>query len=287
MTQTKPPRKSQKSRWRGFRGVEERGVRASVEGEDEGKTGGEFAEGEDGDEGERVHAADVGLAVGDVHGSPEQARAERGEDAAERVGRGLAAVLHGAEAEHDRGDDDGQSAEEDFGDVARAGAFQFAEEQASPEDADQRVGVPEGEGDGEPDVADGEDGEGVGDGPEHAGEDGGDDEVPVAGEVGEDGAGAFEEGGECPAGGEDAGDHAEGDGVRREAGVDELGGGFRRAQPDAGGEGAGHAEGVCGGEAGGGFGRVAHGAGSWGEWGSVQRDEQGEANAETASGTRK
>jgi hypothetical protein len=37
-----------------------------------------------------------------------------------------------------------------------------------------------GKGDGEADVANGEDGEGVGDGPEHAGEDGVEDEVLVA-----------------------------------------------------------------------------------------------------------
>ena len=130
-----------------------------------------------------------------------------------------------------------------------AGAFELAEEQAAPEDADEGVGVPQGEGDGEADVANGEDGEGVGDGPQHAGEDGDEDEVLVVGEVGEDVARAFEQGGDGPARGEDAGDHAERDGEGREAGVDELGGRFRRAEPDAGTEPAEHAEAMGRGEA--------------------------------------
>ncbi len=162
-----------------------------------------------------IHAADVGLAVGHVHGSPEQAGAQRqrGCRATARFACGPLAV-NGAEAEHDRGGDDGERAEDDFGDVFGAGAFEFAEEHAAPEDADEGVGVPQGEGDGEADVANGEDGEGVGDGPQHAGENGDGDEVLVAGEVGEDVAGAFEQGGDGPARGEDAGDHAERDGVR-------------------------------------------------------------------------
>ena len=58
----------------------------SIEREGEGEDGAQFADGEDGDEGERVHAADVGLAVGDVHGAPQQAGAEGGEDAARQRG---------------------------------------------------------------------------------------------------------------------------------------------------------------------------------------------------------
>ena len=61
-------------------------------------------------------------------------------------------------------------------------------------------------------------------------------------QVGEDVAGALEQRGKGPARGEDAGDHAERDGEGREAGVDQLGGGFSRAEPDAGGEAADDAE---------------------------------------------
>ena len=162
-----------------------------------------------------------------------------------------AGAVDGAEAEQDGGGDDGCCSEDDLGGVAGAGAFELAEEQAGPEDADEGVGVPEGKGDGEADVADGEDGEGVGDGPQHACEDGGGDEVRVLGEVGEDLACAFEKRGDGPAGGEDAGDHAERDGVRREAGVDELGGRFSRAEPCARAESAEDADAVDGAEAGG------------------------------------
>ena len=41
---------------------------AQIDGGEE-EDGAQFAEGEDSDEGERIHAADVGLAVGDVHGA--------------------------------------------------------------------------------------------------------------------------------------------------------------------------------------------------------------------------
>ena len=156
----------------------------------------------------------------------------------------LAVAVDGAEAEQDCGDDDGNGAEHNLGDVFGAGAFKLAEEQAAPENADKGVGVPEGEGDGEADVANGEYGERVGDGPEHAGEHGVENQMLVLGEVGEDVARAFEQGGQRPARGEYAGHHAERDGKGREAGVDQLGGGFRRAEPHPGSKGAGYADAV-------------------------------------------
>ena len=71
------------------------------------RTGAQLADGEGGDEGERVHAAEVGLAVGDVHRSPHEAGAEGCGDAAERmVCRAVAPPWMRAEAEHDGGDDD-------------------------------------------------------------------------------------------------------------------------------------------------------------------------------------
>ncbi len=126
------------------------------------------------------------------------------------------------------------SAEQDFGEVAAP--REFAEEQPAPEDADEGVGVPEREGDGEANVANGEDGERVGDGPEHPREHGDGDEMRLRARSAERLARAFEERGERPARGEDAGDHEERDGEGREAGVDELGGRLRCAEPDPGAE---------------------------------------------------
>ena len=143
--------------------------------------GAEFADGKDGDERKRVHAADVGLAVGNVHGAPQEAGAGGGENAACGTAACGPLAVHGAEAEHDGRGNDGERAEHDFGDVLGARAFQFAEQQAAPEDADERVGVPQGEGDGQADVANGEDRKRIGDGPQHAGEDGDGDEVLVFG----------------------------------------------------------------------------------------------------------
>ena len=251
--------------------------RGGIERECEDEDGGEFADGEDGDEGERAHAADVGLAVGDVHGSPDKACSGCGEDAADSAVGVRACAVDGAEAEQDGGGNNGQRTEDDFGGVFAACAFELAEEQAAPEDADEGVGVPEGKGDGEADVSNGEDGEGVGDGPEHAGEDGGGNEVRVLGEVGEDLARAFEERGDGPAGSEDSGDHAERDGVGREAGIDELGRRFSRAKPYAGGESAEHADAVDGAETG-----VC--VGGWHQW-SVMRSAT--PRQKTTSGMRK
>ena len=155
-----------------------------------------------------------------------------------------AAAVDGAEAEHDGGGDDGECAEQDLGDVFRAGAFQFAEQQAPPEDADQRVGVPERKRDREADVANGEHGEGVGHRPQHAGEYGDGDEVPVLGQVGEDAAGSFDQRGKRPSRREHSGHHAQARWRREKAGVDQLGGSFGGPQPDACAEAAENADAV-------------------------------------------
>ena len=137
MTQTNPPRKSQKMRclisgeWKTAAWVPPSRARTRA------KQVTELADGEDGDEGERVHAADVGLAVGNVHGSPEQAGAGGGEDAGDGAGGVGPLAVDGAEAEQDGGSDDGESAEERPWPGFGAGAFELAEEDAAPEDADQ------------------------------------------------------------------------------------------------------------------------------------------------------
>ena len=58
--------------------AERDGAATVCEGESEHHA--EFADGEEGDEGERIHAGQVGFAVGDVHGAPEGASAKCGED---------------------------------------------------------------------------------------------------------------------------------------------------------------------------------------------------------------
>ena len=113
--------------------------------------------------------------------------------------------------------------------LTAAGSLQFAEEQPTPENADEGVGIPERKCDGQADIANGEDGKRVGYCPQHSGEDGDGDEVAVLGEIGEDLARAFEQSGDGPARSEDARHHAQRDGVGRKAGVDELGGRLSRA----------------------------------------------------------
>ena len=84
MTQTNPPRKSQKSSGALRRSGRPRHAFLRP-GQNQRKHGAEFADGEDGDERERIHAADVSLAVGDVHGPPQQAGSDGGENAADRA----------------------------------------------------------------------------------------------------------------------------------------------------------------------------------------------------------
>jgi hypothetical protein len=219
---------------------------AAVEPPDEAEHGAELAEGEGGDEGERVHAAEVGLAVGDVHGAPQGAGGEGGDDAAQRVSTAGGGAVNRGEAEQDGSGDDGDGAEHDAQGGARSRALELAEEQAAPEQAEERVRVPQGKGDGEPDIADGEDGERVGDRPERAGQQCPDYQVLLAAEVAEDVGGALEQRGKRPARGEDAGHHPERDGEGGEAEGDELGGRLGRAQPHAGRQPAGDAEPVQG-----------------------------------------
>ena len=137
---------------------------------------------------------------------------------------------------------DADTAAHHLGDVLRLRALQFAEQQPAPQQPDQRVGVPQRKGRGQADVANGEDGQRVGDCPQRAGEDRPDDQVLSCKQIGEDIAGSLEQRRERPARGEHAGDHAERNGEGREARVDQLGGRLGRAQPDARGQAADHAQ---------------------------------------------
>ena len=74
-----------------------------------------------------------------------QAGADRGKDSADGASRVRPAGVNGAEAEHDGRGNDGKRAQHDLGDVQAAGALQFTEEQPSPENADERVSVPQEE----------------------------------------------------------------------------------------------------------------------------------------------
>src|SRR5260370_32254208 len=116
---------------------------ASTQGDGEEAHGAEFAESKDGDKGERIHAAEIGLAIRAVHGPPQNAGAEGRENSGDGALGGGCGDLEGREPEHDGGDDDGGGSAEDAGPVGCASAAQFVEEEPSPEEADETVGVPE------------------------------------------------------------------------------------------------------------------------------------------------
>ena len=130
------------------------------------------------------------------------------------------------------------------GALAAGGAAQLAEEERAPEDAEEAVRVPEREGDAQADVADGVDGERVGDGPEAAGENGPDDEVRRLADVGANGGGALQQRGHTPAREEDAAHHDERDGDGAQPGGDELRGCLGGTEPGAGGDAAQEAGGA-------------------------------------------
>src|SRR5439155_4081910 len=97
----------------------------------------------------------IGLAIRNVHRSPEEAGAERGPNASQRMScRALCGrsdgEKRGARAHHER-------AAEHAGPAAPAGLAKFVEEKKTPENAKQAVGIPEREGDAKADIANGKD----------------------------------------------------------------------------------------------------------------------------------
>src|SRR5215472_6807567 len=189
----------------------------------------EFAEGEKSDEGERVHSGEIGFAIRNVHRAPKNARAERGPNATKRVARG--ALRGRSDGEQRCANAHDERAAKDASPAAPARLTKFVEEKKAPEDAEEAVGVPEREGDAEADVANRENGERVGDGPEAARENGPDDEVRRATNVGANGGSAEDERGEAPAREKNADDHDERNGDGRNANGDKLRGRFGGAEP--------------------------------------------------------
>ena len=117
------------------------------------------------------------------------------------------ALRGGGDGEERRAGEHEECAAEDGEPADFAGVAQFVEEKIAPEDAEQTVDVPEREGDAEADVADGENGERVGDGPEAAGEDAPDDQVRSLADIDAHLGCAADESGEAPAREEDAENH--------------------------------------------------------------------------------
>ena len=116
------------------------------------------------------------------------------------------------------------------------------EERPSPKDADEGVRVPQGKGDGEADIANGEDGQGIGHRPECSGQDRPQNQMRALAQVAQNGLGAFHGDRQSPSGEKNAQHHAEGDGEGREARRDQAGRSFGGPQPCAGGKRAQDAE---------------------------------------------
>src|ERR1700722_6750520 len=113
------------------------GLCSSIECQHQGKAGAEFADGEDGDERKRIHAADEGLAIREIHGPPHKARAGCGKNATDCMAGVSAAAIDGAKAEHDSSYDNGRGSHHDLDDIFCAGAFDLSEEEPAPKNAYQ------------------------------------------------------------------------------------------------------------------------------------------------------
>src|SRR4029077_5969063 len=91
--------------------------------------------------------------------------------------------------------------------AAPSGLTQLIEKEEAPEDAKKAVGIPERESDAESDVADREDSEGVGYGPEASGQQRPNNQMRRAAYVGANGGGSEDQGGQTPACKKDANNH--------------------------------------------------------------------------------
>ncbi len=123
-------------------------------------------------------------------------------------------------------------------------------------------------GDAEADVADGVNGERVGDGPHASGEHGPDDQVRSLADVVANVRRAADEGRDAPSREEDSEHHDEGDRDRRDVGINKLDRSFGAAQPGSSGESAEDAKGLQAAQAGG-----VHGALRWGRRCTVPEGE--------------
>ena len=144
-----------------------------------------------------------------------------------------------ARARHNR-----RGAAEHLGPLARAGTAQFVEQQPAPEQSHQAVDVPQRERDRQSHVANREDRQRVGDGPQHTRQNGPHDQVRLLLQVQPHIAGALERHGHRPTGDEHASHHSQRDDEGRKTHRHQLGGSLGPAQPRTGGQAAGHAQAV-------------------------------------------
>src|SRR6266436_7864489 len=167
----------------------------------------QFAEREKRDERKRIHPRQVGLAVRNIHRAPQNARAERRPNAAQRMRRG---TFRGrGDREQGRANAHNQRSAQYAGPAPPARLTQFIEEKKSPEDAEKAVRIPEWKRNAQTDVANGEDGQRVRHRPKTTGEERPDNQMRRAADIGADGRSAEDQSGEAPARQKNADDHDE------------------------------------------------------------------------------
>src|SRR5262249_50241211 len=191
----------------------------------------EFTEGEKSDERERVHASEIGFAIRNVHRAPEDACAQRGPNAAERVAR--KALRGRSDGEERSANTHDKRAAENTRPAAPADLAEFVEEKKAPEDTKKAVGIPKQEGNAKTDVTNDDNHKHVNNSPEAAGKNSPDDQMLRAADVGADGGSAQDQCGKAPAREKNTHDHDERNRNKRNADGDEFRESFSNAEPRA------------------------------------------------------
>src|SRR5260370_20768993 len=130
-----------------------------------------------------------------------------------------------------RADAHDQSPAQDAGETAPAGLAQLIEEKKTPKNAEKAIRIPQRKGDAQADVTDGENRQRVSHGPKTSGKKRPDDQVRRPADIGADGRGAQDQGGQAPARQKNSDNHDERNNHRRDADGNELRGRFRGAEP--------------------------------------------------------
>src|SRR5215471_3627072 len=169
--------------------------------------GHEFADREERNERQRIHPREIRFAVGNIHRSPERAGAEGGKNSCKSLMR--SGLVRGRNRQQGGSAKHRNCASNHAKPALPSGVVQFVEEHESPEDPQQAVGIPQRKGNAESDVADGINRQGIGHRPHASGEHSPDDEVRSLANISPQVPCPANEGGNTPAGEENAKHHHE------------------------------------------------------------------------------
>ena len=128
----------------------------------------EFAKSEKRDERKRIHSGQVGFAVRDVHRAPKTPAPSAAHTPLMRMRSG--ALRRGGDGQNGGANAHHQRSAKHASPTAPARLAQFVEKKKAPENPEQAVRIPQRKRDAQADIANGENGQGIGDRPQTSGE---------------------------------------------------------------------------------------------------------------------